>query len=109
MKDIKKPCPVQTTLSLIADKWKVLIIYTLIDGPKRPTQIKKYLGDISHKVLTENLRALERDKLVVRTIFPEVPLHVEYSLTKHGENLVPLLNSMYEWGNNYLSHFDKLQ
>lgn len=104
---IETKCPVKTTLNLISNKWKILIIHSLIDGPKRPSQIRRSINEISQKVLTENLRKLENDRLITRTVFPEIPPHVEYSLTDLGYNLIPILNQMYKWGNNYLTTIEQ--
>lgn len=97
-----KPCPVKTTLSLISNKWKILIIYELLSGAKRYGQIKKSLNGITQKVLTDNLRSLEECKLIYRTVYNELPMRVDYSLTELGASLNPLLNDMYQWGNEYL-------
>ena len=94
-------CPVETTLSLLSDKWKVLILRDLIDGTKRFGELKKSIGSVSQKVLTANLRSMEEDGLVSRKVFPEVPPRVEYTLTETGYSLKPVLNSMQVWGEKY--------
>lgn len=94
-------CPVETTLSLISDRWKVLIIRDLLDGTKRFGELKKSVGNISQKVLTANLRSMEKDGLLTRKVFPEVPPRVEYTLTDTGYSLKPVLNSMILWGEQY--------
>ncbi|RGD75480.1 winged helix-turn-helix transcriptional regulator [Anaerofustis stercorihominis] len=94
-------CPVETTLTLIGNKWKVLIIRDLIDGTKRFGELKKSIGSISQKVLTSNLRDMEESGLIKRKVYAEVPPRVEYSLTKTGESLKPVLNSMIKWGSDY--------
>lgn len=94
-------CPVETTLMLISDRWKVLILRDLLNGTKRFSELKKSIGSISQKVLTSNLRSMEQDGLVHRKVFPEVPPRVEYSLTKTGFSLKPILDTMYTWGENY--------
>lgn len=94
-------CPVETTLLLIGDKWKVLILRDLLDGTKRFGELKRSLGDISQKVLTTQLRDMEECGLVNREVFAEVPPRVEYSLTELGVSLKPILDAMNEWGNGY--------
>ena len=88
-------CPVETTLMLISDRWKVLIIRDLLGGTKRFGQIKKSVGNISQKVLTANLR------LLIRKVYPEVPPRVEYTLTETGYSLKPILDAMVAWGTEY--------
>ena len=94
-------CPVETTLKLIGDKWKVLIIRDLLTGTKRFGELKSSVTGITQKVLTSNLRAMEADGLVIRTIYPVVPPKVEYTLTDTGKSLSPILDSMLAWGNQY--------
>ena len=94
-------CPVETTLMLISDRWKVLIIRDLLDGTKRFGELKKSVGDISQKVLTANLRSMEECGLLTRKVFPEVPPRVEYTLTETGYSLKPVLDVMMEWGTAY--------
>ena len=94
-------CPVETTLMLISDRWKVLIIRDLMDGTKRFGELKKSIGSISQKVLTSNLRSMEESGLLTRKVYAEVPPRVEYTLTKTGYSLKPILDSMVEWGKAY--------
>lgn len=94
-------CPVETTLTLIGNKWKVLILRDLLPGTKRFGELKKSLGSVSQKVLTAQLRDMEADGLVSRTVYPEVPPRVEYTLTDLGMSLKPVLDSMLTWGENY--------
>lgn len=94
-------CPVETTLTLIGDKWKVLILRDLINGTKRFGELKKSIGSISQKVLTQQLRSMEEDGLVERKVYAEVPPRVEYSLTETGSSLRPILDSMWAWGEKY--------
>ena len=94
-------CPVETTLSLIGDKWKVLILRDLMPGTKRFGELKKSIGSVSQKVLTAQLRDMESNGLVTRTVYPEVPPRVEYSLTALGRSLKPILDAMWNWGENY--------
>lgn len=101
-------CPVETTLSLIGNKWKVLILRDLMEGTRRFGQLKKSVGDISQKVLTAQLRDMEESGLVDRKVYAEVPPRVEYSLTELGLSLKPVLDAMVEWGTDYkssLNHF----
>lgn len=94
-------CPVETTLTLIGNKWKVLIIRDLLTGTKRFGELKKSIGSVSQKVLTAQLRAMEEDGLIHREVYAEVPPRVEYSLTELGWSLQPILDAMVSWGNNY--------
>jgi DNA-binding HxlR family transcriptional regulator len=94
-------CPVATTVSLIGNKWKLLIIRNLLVRPWRFNELQKSLEGISQKVLTESLRSMEKDGIIVRTTYPEVPPRVEYSLSELGESMRPILESMQVWGNNY--------
>lgn len=91
-------CPVEATLSLISDKWKVLILRDLLTGTKRFGELKKSIGSISQKVLTSNLRAMEDDGLLEREVFAEVPPRVEYTLTERGQSLGPVIEAMRSWG-----------
>lgn len=95
------PCPVETTLLLIGDKWKVLILRDLLSGTKRFGELKASVGNISQKVLTQNLRSMEADELIERKVYAEVPPRVEYSLTELGQSLESVLNSMWKWGESY--------
>ena len=95
------PCPVELTLLLISNKWKVLIIRDLLDGTKRFSELKKSINSISQKVLTSNLREMEENELLTRKVYPEVPPRVEYTLTDIGYSLKPLLDDMDKWGTWY--------
>ncbi|MGL5259681.1 MAG: winged helix-turn-helix transcriptional regulator [Lachnospiraceae bacterium] len=101
MKKIYPDCPVETTLQLIGDKWKVLIIRDLLTGTKRFNELMRSVKGITQKVLTSNLRSLEAAGLITRTIYPVVPPKVEYALTPAGLALKPILDSMIVWGTNY--------
>lgn len=94
-------CPVETTLMLIGDKWKVLILRDLMPGTKRFGELKKSIGHVSQKVLTAQLRAMEAEGLVHRQVYAEVPPRVEYSLTELGRSLRPILDAMQSWGEWY--------
>lgn len=94
-------CPVETTLTLIGDKWKVLIIRDLIDGTKRFGELKKSIGSVSQKVLTAQLRDMEEKELLSRKVYAEVPPRVEYTLTELGYSLKPILDALWNWGEEY--------
>lgn len=100
-------CPVETTLMLIGDKWKVLILRDLLTGTKRFGELKKSIGGVSQKVLTAQLRDMEECGLVSRKVYAEVPPRVEYSLTELGESLKPILDAMSSWGEGYKKINDK--
>ena len=94
-------CPVETTLMLIGDKWKVLILRDLMDGTKRFGELKKSIGTVSQKVLTAQLRDMEKKGLLTRKVYAEVPPRVEYTLTEMGYSLKPILDAMWTWGAGY--------
>lgn len=96
-------CPVELTLLLISNKWKILIIRDLLEGTKRFSELKKSITNISQKVLTSNLREMEENELLTRKVYPEVPPRVEYTLTDVGYSLKPLLDDMDKWGTWYRS------
>lgn len=99
-------CPVETTLTLIGDKWKVLIIRDLLPGTKRFGELRKSVGNVSQKVLTAQLRDMEQSGLVNRKVYAEVPPRVEYSLTELGHSLKPILDAMQNWGEGYKASYD---
>lgn len=94
-------CPVATTVALIGSKWKLLILRNLHMRPWRFNELKKDLTGISQKVLTDSLRSMESDGIVVRTVYAEVPPRVEYALSELGESMRPILNAMEVWGKTY--------
>ena len=94
-------CPVATTVQLIGNKWKLLILRNLLARPWRFNELQKSLEGISQKVLTESLRSMESDGIIVRTVYAEVPPRVEYSLSELGETLRPILDAMQAWGQEY--------
>ena len=94
-------CPVETTLMLIGDKWKVLILRELLSGTKRFGELKKAIGAVTQKVLTAQLRDMEASGLLTRKVYAEVPPRVEYTLTETGYSLKPILDSMVVWGQDY--------
>jgi len=94
-------CPIEITLTLMGDKWKILIIRDLLTGTKRFGELRKSLTGISQKVLTQHLRIMEENGLVNREVFAEVPPRVEYSLTEAGHSLKTILDVMWQWGESY--------
>ena len=97
------------TLSLIGEKWKVLIIRELLNGTKRFGELKKDVSGISQKVLTTNLRSMENDGLIVRKVYPQIPPRVEYTLSNVGYSLAPVLNAMASWGTDYKTFLELLK
>ena len=100
-KDELPECPVATTVSIIGSKWKLLIIRDLLARPWRFNELKKDLEGISQKVLTDSLRSMEEDGIIIRTVYPEVPPRVEYALSELGESMRPILDAMQKWGAEY--------
>ena len=100
-KDELPPCPVATTLMLIGNKWKIFIIQQLMDRPFRFSELRRAIPGISEKVLTDNLRAMEKDGIITRTVFPEVPPRTEYALSELGNTMRPIIESMATWGTGY--------
>lgn len=94
-------CPVETTLTLISDKWKVLILRDLLTGTKRFGELRKSIGHVTQKVLTAQLRQMEASGLLTRKVYAEVPPRVEYTLTELGYSLKPIMDAMWAWGENY--------
>ena len=94
-------CPVATTLQLIGNKWKILILRNLQVRPWRFNEMLRSIPGISQKVLTDNLRALEADGIITRTVYPEVPPRVEYALSELGDSMRPIIKAMQVWGKNY--------
>lgn len=95
-------CPVATTVDLIGNKWKLLIMRELLTGTKRFNEMHKAISGISQKVLTENLRKMEEDGIIDRKVYAVVPPKVEYSLSDLGDSLRPIINSMSDWGTAYI-------
>ena len=100
-KDELPACPVATTVSLIGSKWKLLIMRNLLVRPWRFNELQRDLEGISQKVLTESLRSMEADGIITRTVYPEVPPHVEYALSDLGESMRPIIEAMEAWGTDY--------
>ena len=103
--EIKKPdlptCPVETTLFFLSTKWSALILHDLMDGPRRFNELQRSIGHISQKVLTSNLRQMEKHGLLTRTVYAEVPPRVKYELTELGASLKPVLDTLRWWGEIY--------
>ena len=99
--DILPECPVATTVSLIGSKWKLLIMRNLLARPWRFNELQKSIDGISQKALTEALRSMVADGIVIRKAYPEVPPRVEYSLTELGESMRPIIKAMENWGSAY--------
>jgi DNA-binding HxlR family transcriptional regulator len=100
-------CPVATTVGLIGNKWKLLIMRDILTGSKRFGELRKSLEGISQKVLTDSLREMEQDGILIRTVFPEVPPRVEYSLSELGETMRPIMDAMESWGLGYKEQMGK--
>lgn len=98
-------CPVETTLTLISDKWKVLILRDLLTGTKRFGELRKSIGTVSQKVLTSQLRQMEESGLLTRKVYAKVPPRVEYTLTELGYSLRPIMDAMWAWGENYKKQY----
>ena len=100
-KDELPDCPVATTVQVIGSKWKLVIMRNLLVRPWRFNELRKSLDGISQKVLTDSLRSMESDGIIIRTVYPEVPPRVEYSLSPLGETMRPILDAMQAWGNAF--------
>jgi DNA-binding HxlR family transcriptional regulator len=105
--EIIEACPVATTVNLIGSKWKLLIMRNLLQRPWRFNELQKSLEGVSQKVLTDSLRAMESDGIIIRTVYPEVPARVEYSLSPIGESMRPIITAMQDWGNDYKAQMNK--
>ncbi|MGG0904482.1 winged helix-turn-helix transcriptional regulator [Bacillus subtilis] len=102
-------CPVETTLDIIGGKWKGILLYHLIDGKKRFNEFRKLYPKITQRILTLQLRELERDGVIHREVYKQVPPKVEYSLTEFGRTLEPVILHMKDWGEKYKDRIDKLE
>ncbi len=102
----KFTCPVDFTLNLIGGKWKIIILWHIMEQTRRFGELKRLMPGITQKMLTQQLRELEADRLINRKVYTQVPPKVEYSMTKHGKDLAPVLNKMCEWGISYLKSSD---
>ena len=100
----KTNCPVVATLDMIGGKYKALILWRLVGGTLRFGELRRLIPQATQKMLTQQLRELEEDGLVIRTVYPVVPPKVEYQLSDLGESIKPILDSMYKWGSNYMKN-----
>ena len=98
-------CPVNVTADAIGGKWKPLILFYLEDGTRRFGELRRLIPEATKKMLTQKLRELERDQIIRRKVYAEVPLRVEYSLTRHGESLSPILKQMSKWGEKHAARY----
>ncbi len=96
-----QPCAVEITLNIISGKWKGIILYRLLDGKKRFNELKRRIPNVTHRTLTLQLRELEADGILKRTVYAEVPPRVEYELTELGLSMTPILKAIYDWGVSY--------
>lgn len=101
-------CPMFTAQSLIGGKWKVFLLWTLHDGPRRFSELQRVLPEVTQSMLTNTLRELEKDGMVHREVYRQVPPKVEYSLTPIGRKLIPILQLLLEWGTDYMEHMGTL-
>ena len=99
--------PVELSLEIIGGKWKIPIIWRLKDDPKRYGELKKSLPDITHKMLTQQLRELEQNEIITRKLYPEVPPKVEYTLTLLGKSVIPVIEVLNDWGEEYKNIFEQ--
>ena len=100
-KALEESCPVDETISIISGKWKASILFHVCKGPHRFNALRRLMPKVTQKMLTQHLRELERDGIILRDVHAQVPPHVEYSLTQKGETLVPILLAMAEWGHQH--------
>jgi DNA-binding HxlR family transcriptional regulator len=107
LKGKKYKSPVELSLDILGGKWKILIIWQLKDDPKRYGELKKSLFGVTHKMLTQQLRELEQDEIISRKVYPEIPPKVEYNLTLLGKTIIPIIDLLSDWGNEYQSVFQK--
>ena len=94
----EKDCAVESTVAVIGGKWKPILLFHMLSGAKRFSELQRLVPQASDRMLTRSLRELEQDRLVTRQVFAEVPVRVEYSLSPDGETLIPILNAMSDWG-----------
>ncbi len=104
----KTPCPVETSLNILGGKWKGVILYRLLPGKKRFNELRREINGITHRVLTLQLRELEADHIIKRTVYAEVPPKVEYELTEFGRTVEPIIRALYEWG-KLVQNYDRMQ
>ena len=102
-------CPVEAALEALGGKWKGLILFHLKDGKRRFNELRRLIPDITQRTLTRQLRELEQDRIVERTVYPEVPPKVEYELTEFGKTLIPILEALYAWGQKYIDQLSEIR
>jgi DNA-binding HxlR family transcriptional regulator len=102
-------CPVEASLDVIGGKWKCVILYHLRDGTKRFNELMRLMPDVTQRMLTRQLRELEADQVVTRTVYPEVPPRVEYALTEYGKTLEPILKMLFNWGEEYIGRINGIR
>lgn len=107
--DLTFRCPVEASLEVIGGKWKAVILFHLLGGTKRFNQLRRLLPKVTQRMLTRQLRELEKDGLVQRVVYPEVPPKVEYSLTQFGSSVEPILRVLQRWGLDYLDQINALR
>ena len=100
-KECAEHCPIEGALAVIGGKWKLLILWHLLEGTRRYGELKRSMPEVSEKMLIQQLRELEADKILSRKVYAEVPPRVEYSFTVYGESLKPVLRALVAWGNNH--------
>ncbi len=105
----RRGCPVEAALEALGGKWKGLILFHLKDGTRRFNELRRLIPDITQRTLTRQLRELEEDQIVERTVYPEVPPRVEYELTDFGKTLIPILEALYEWGKEYIDRLSEIR
>ena len=99
--------PLEAAVDVIDGKWKIYILWHLQEGPKRNSELLKQIPGVSQKMLTQKLRELEKEKIIVRTVYPEIPPRVEYTLTRFGQKLKPIMMMLEQWGEDYLGELKK--
>lgn len=107
--DLVFRCPVEASLEVIGGKWKALILFYLLDGTKRFNELRRLLPKVTQRMLTRQLRELEKDKLVLRVVYPEVPPKVEYSLSEFGKSVEPIIRILQKWGTEYLNEINAMR
>ena len=102
-------CPVEAALEALGGKWKGLILFHLKEGKRRFNELRRLIPGITQRTLTRQLRELEQDRIVERTVYPEVPPKVEYELTEFGKTLIPILEALYAWGQQYIDQLSEIR
>ena len=102
-------CPVEATLDVIGGKWKCVILFHLLSGTKRFNELRRLMPEVTQRMLTRQLRELESDQIIKRTVYPEVPPKVEYSLTDFGRTLEPIMKMLQQWGLDYLEKISEIR